>query len=146
MIEYGLSLVETGNDDFVSNRSAWAPILDMQYNAGVRAGGFAYEMIEVDGEAVACIPDGGLWEVCMLPGRAALADKSRRLAEVRDALETIPREHKETLAATYVEFGPRSAESAARAMQIHRDEFFDRLARALEWMELKLCIPKRKAA
>jgi len=142
MIEYGQSAAEAGNDDFVPNRSAWAPILDMQYNAGARATGFAYEMLD----GVPCIPDGGLWEICMHTGRAGAADKSRRLAEVRDALRTIPREHKTTLTATYVQFGPRSPESAAKTMGVTRDEFFDRLGRALDWMEYKLCITKRKAA
>ena len=142
MIEYGQSQMEAENDDFVPNRSAWAPILEMQYNAGARAAGFAYEMID----DTPCIPDGGLWQVCMAKGKAEAAAKSNRVAEVREALCTIPREHKVTLTTTYNGFNPRTPERAAQIMGIDRDEFFDRLARSLEWMEMKLCIARYKVA
>lgn len=144
--EYGLSLLEPGQGEFLPSNSPWEQIREMQYNAGARATGFAYEMIE----GVPCIPDGGLWEILKVERIANAVEKSRRVEDVKWALTTIPRHHKLIIEATYCaevrERIPRDPDAVAAILHISRDEVFDQLTAALQWMEYKLCLVHERAA
>lgn len=107
--------------NYSSGSSIFARIQDSHENAGI-SGGFRPDMILVDGEAVACRPDGGLGRMAEDLGRMIARDN--RCREIHDIVPYIPVFLRRVFEAAYVGIEvPRPDEEAARRLGISKSTF-----------------------
>lgn len=124
--------------------SPFAKIAEMQENAGARSVGIKYDMIqeEVDEEAVACRPDGGM---------SALVEKYRgslphhiRTRDTAASIATLPESLRMVVLTMYgvaVRERPRSDRVVSDLLSITRLEVIRRLERAYGWIGRDLGLP-----
>lgn len=116
---------------FGRSSSPFGKIAEMQDNAGVRADGIRYEIIEVDGDSVSCPPDGGMWHECERAGKALSFDIQCR--EVEDAVSRLPEQMRKAVINTYVVDkleDPRSTHEVARRMRLSQSTVHESLSAA----------------
>lgn len=105
--------------DWGHSSSPFGKIAEMQENAGIRADGIRYEIIEFDGESISCPPDGGMWAEVERQGKAMAFDIKCR--EVEQAVSALPQSHRLAVIHTYVvgkKEDPRSSRVVADLMKI----------------------------
>ena len=115
--------------------SPFAKIAEMQENAGIRGDGIRPDMIEVDGESIACRPDGGMAAYC---GRN---DKTLafhiRARETAYAIMGLPEPLRVVVLEMYTvaqRERPKSDRTVAELLGLPRLEVIKRLERAYGWV------------
>ena len=145
LIEYGRSLLEPGHDFYPATTVMHK--IKMQENAGARAEGFTYDMVEVDGDTTPCMPDGGLAD--MVERMAGAIDRSRRCAEMREAVNTLPADYKAIVEATYCNYSwrdiPRRPSAAAKILGWPEEVFIERRRLMFAWLEDRLVLVRKAA-
>lgn len=149
LIEYGRSLLEPGCD-FYPATTVMHKIREMQENAGARPEGFTYDMVgptDDDPCTVACMPDGGLAD--MVDRMSGAIDRSRRCAEMREAINTLPADYKALVQATYCNYSwrdiPRRPAAAAKILGWTEEEFAERRRLMWTWLEDRLVLVRKAA-
>eukprot|EP00456_Euglypha_rotunda_P026519 TRINITY_DN21361_c0_g1_i1.p1 TRINITY_DN21361_c0_g1~~TRINITY_DN21361_c0_g1_i1.p1 ORF type:complete len:182 (-),score=35.40 TRINITY_DN21361_c0_g1_i1:346-891(-) len=106
---------------FARSVSIFGRIREMHENAGISGDGIRYDLVEVDGEAVMCKPDGGMADMVDRIGEAMAHDLRCRL--FADAVANLPGQQRSAISIMYVvplREDPRSIREVAR--QLERDE------------------------
>lgn len=122
--------------------SPFARIAEMHENAGIRGDGIASDMITMDGESVACRPDGGMADFCERHEKGM--PYHIRARETAYAIHALP----ESLRVVVIEmYGvpsrerPKSDRAVADKMGLPRLEVIRRLERAYGWLGRELGLP-----
>lgn len=149
LIEYGRSLLEPGYE-FYPPTTVMHKIKEMQENAGAHPEGFTYDMVgptEDDPHTLACMPDGGLGD--MVDRMAGAIDRSRRCAEMREAVNSLPADYKAIVEATYCNYSwrdiPRRPSSAAKMLGWSEEVFIERRRAMFLWLEDRLVLVRKAA-
>jgi len=108
-------------------------IQDEKHNAGVRSDGIAHELLLVDGEAISCRPDGGMFRTVERMGRQIARDN--RCREIHDLARYLPQHHRAVLQATYGGPETRSVRAAAEALGVSKGRYCERKAALVAWFE-----------
>lgn len=155
-------MADQGNDRRVrQRRSLFARALAriQRRKAGRRAvpckesGGVRMEIVTVDGDSVACPPDGGMGAMygLMAERMAKSLERRDRCKEVSELLAMMPADGRAVVRVTYQEVaGPnevgREAAEAARMLKISERTYFRRKAEMLDWLSVRLGLRSAAAA
>lgn len=131
--------VQEPRHDVARTTSHSGTILEQKNATGSRGTGIAYDTIYVDGEAVQCRPDGGMFSAIERRGRVIA--HNTRCKETGEAVSMLPAEQRRAIVDTYVVKGmgkPRSAAEVARRLQKSESTIresleaaYDRLSRTI---------------
>ena len=148
LIEYGKSLLEPGQESYMPAATVLHRVKVMQENSGARPCGFAYDMIEVEGENVACMPDGGLG--AMVERMAASIEHGRRCAEMAEAVLSLPPDYMTFVQTVYcgpsMRDIPRKPKATMDMLKITPRAYYWRRDKLFAWLEDRLCLAVRKVA
>lgn len=123
--------------------SIFGRIAEMQDNAGARGSGIKPDIVVVDGEAVACRPDGGLSRTISRSGRQIAMDN--RCVEVHELVRLLPNRHIPIFEAAYIgehREVPRSDEETAERLKVSKGKYQMLKGRMLEWFQVKLLLDR----
>lgn len=118
-------------------------IKDDKMNAGASAGGFRYDMMEFEGESIACMPDGGMFDtVTKYKGQLTHDQRCRDTGELVRELRQRQRSLWVVLRATFGGAHPRDvvkdARVAARTLGLKSDEYRAQIQAVYDWIERRL--------
>lgn len=160
-------LMEEGNDDRVKRRRGRSKVLALQQRLSRRktgvdrvvpckeTGGVHMEIVALDGDSVACPPDGGMGLMygLMVERMAKSLERRDRCKEVSDLLAMMPSDGRAVVRVTYQEVaGPnevgREGGEAARMLGISERTYWSRKKAMLEWLGERLAATaqQRRAA
>lgn len=111
--------------------------------------GIRMEIVTVDGDSVACPPDGGMG--AMVERMAASIEMSNRCRVLGEIIEMMPLDLLSFVRATYydcvgVNEIPRPYKEAMRMMGVEKSVYFERKAKTLEWITERLGLRQARAA
>lgn len=122
--------------------SPFAKIAEMHENAGIRGDGIRADMIEVDGESIACRPDGGMTAFCEKFEKGM--PFHIRARETAYAIYGLPEDLRVVILEMYrvpQRERPKSDRAVAEALSLTRLEVIKRLERAYGWLARDLGLP-----
>lgn len=131
--------VQEPRREFAHSSSVFGRIREMQENAGISGDGIRYDLIEVDGDAVMCPPDGGLSRAVERRARELAYDI--RCRETHAAVAMLPDGLRSAVIHVYVvpqRERPRSARRAAERLGVSDKTLRKRLDEAHERVALEI--------
>ena len=118
-------------------------IQDDKMNAGASAGGFRYDMRELEGESIACMPDGGMFDIYVRHrGNIEHDQRCRDTGALVSQLRRCRRGLWAVVAATFGGAHPRDvvkdARVAARTLGLKPEEYRAQIRAVYDWIEVQL--------